>query len=535
MWYPNQTSMMAVHVALARFLEKAGLMAAFGKYPYWYLGSTPFRYLTGPVLPGILVGLHRAFPGLTLFELFFGLLGVFGLLGEVGVFFLVRTFQRLTPELLRFTPGVSLSSKTRDSSTPGVRVSGFNPGMAAFFYLLGPLAPVMFSFSDGLSIMAFSVVPWALLFYLRLIRGIGPIGKENKKNEILFCILTTFLLLLDISILPRLVLGMAAIFLATQDWKKAEKKIKKSTLLVAYSLLLVTIWYGLGYWWQILLAPSFAGKRLISVIGLIGQILPIGLAIGLAIVGGNIVKTKNRLTKFCFYWLFIFGFLTFVRFISDWDFVLDWSAYYLEIQLGLGILGAVLVDGLLKKHQKPKTTRLHQLCWKHCGQEDEKHKPKNIKIFAFLICVFSFLFLVFYFTFKRYVLSGLQRDIKTSVEYRKGEKLAEIVGPDDVVFLSGTLTFWTNAFFDIRQVRGGNDKAAVHPDWDKAAWELREGEDIEKSLKWLREFKVKYLVVHTEDSKEYYHDFKHPEKFERVEDLEKIYDEKGDRIYRINF
>jgi 3-keto-L-gulonate-6-phosphate decarboxylase len=78
------------------------------------------------------------------------------------------------------------------------------------------------------------------------------------------------------------------------------------------------------------------------------------------------------------------------------------------------------------------------------------------------------------------------------------------------------------------------DQAAVHPAWREVAWEIREGENPQKALEWLEKLGVDYLVVHTFKSLEFYHDFSNPEKFEGVEGLEKVYDEGGDRIYKIN-
>ena len=51
MIYPAQTSMIPAQIALVRFLEATGWQSANRNYPYWYLGTTPFRYLTGPILP----------------------------------------------------------------------------------------------------------------------------------------------------------------------------------------------------------------------------------------------------------------------------------------------------------------------------------------------------------------------------------------------------------------------------------------------------------------------------------------------------
>ena len=76
------------------------------------------------------------------------------------------------------------------------------------------------------------------------------------------------------------------------------------------------------------------------------------------------------------------------------------------------------------------------------------------------------------------------------------------------------------------------DQASVHPDWRKAAWELREGATAKEAEKWLKRLNISYIVVHTKDSQEFYHDFKNPEKFKDITGLKKIYDREGDRIYK---
>ena len=64
--FPSQTSLIPITVALAKFTAANGFG---GLYPYWYLGSTPVKYLTGPVVPGVLVGLHQLLPNFSLFDL----------------------------------------------------------------------------------------------------------------------------------------------------------------------------------------------------------------------------------------------------------------------------------------------------------------------------------------------------------------------------------------------------------------------------------------------------------------------------------
>jgi len=497
MFYPAQTSLIPVQVALARFLETNGFAAALGNYPYWYLGTTPFRYLTGPILPSVLVGLHKILPFLSLFEIMLGLVGVVWVVGGVGLYFLIRE--------MRVNKGLG-----------GIRRGDWIAFLGAIFYLFGPMVPFLFRFADGLYLIAFSFLPLTLLLQHRMLRE-----NKNHRDEILLCLLIAFIILLDSLIIPSLLLGMAAIFLAEVGWKKTEEKLKKSLWLMAYGLLLATIWYTPGYWLTLLGAPSLGGVGVLGVIGWLGKLLPTALALVMAVFSIKFFKKRNSLRDFCFYWLFIFGFLTALRFLSDPDFWLDWTAYSTEIQFGFAVLGGTLVRWSLNRQET----------------QNSKLKTQNdnlkLKTFSILILFLAFYFLSFVFIFNKHVIGTLQKDITQSVEYRIGKRVSEIARPGERVFLSGSTAFWLNAFFDIPQVRGGKDQVSVHPTWRQATWEIREGATAEAAEKWLKTLNVKYIVVHTKESKEFYHDFAHPEKFEGVEGFEKIYEEEGDRIYRI--
>ncbi|OGD95652.1 hypothetical protein A3F02_01830 [Candidatus Curtissbacteria bacterium RIFCSPHIGHO2_12_FULL_38_9b] len=102
-----------------------------------------------------------------------------------------------------------------------------------------------------------------------------------------------------------------------------------------------------------------------------------------------------------------------------------------------------------------------------------------------------------------------------------------------LIFLSGSTAFWLNSLVDVKQVRGGVDQASVDKIWREAAWEVREGgitEDTEKALKALN---INYIVVHNDQSAEFYHDFKNVEKFENTTNLVKFFEELGDLIYKV--
>ena len=506
--YPAQTSLIPVQIALARFLEsfdRFGKLTAsglrintlLGNYPYWYLGTTPYRYLTGPVLPLILVGLHKVFSFLSLFEIMFGVIGISWVMGGIGVYLLVRELE-----------GISGNSR----EYKGERKISVLAVIAAVFYVFGPMVPFLFRFSDGLYLITFSLLPFTLLMYFRLLR------RWERKTALFCTFLITFLLLLDSLIIPTLILGMAAVFLAQGSWKRTEEKLKQTFLILAFSFLICTLWYTPGYWLTLLGAPSLAGKGLAGVIVWLGKLLPAALAFGIALVSVKFFKKRHLPRDFCFYWLFIFGFISLLRFLSDPDFWLDWSVYGTELQFGLAIAMGLIITQIAKV----------------------KAQNDNLKLKTFLLLgtLSAFYFLLFIFIFDDYVLGTLQSDITQTVEYRTGKELDARVKEQESgrvkrVFLSGTTVFWLNAFFDIPQVRGGIDQASVDPRWRQAAWEIREGASLEKSVQWLKMLKITYLVVHTQDSEEFYHDFAYPEKFEAAFGLEKIYDQEGDRIYQI--
>ena len=81
MMYPAQTSFIPVIVAIVRFTEEHGFG---GLYPFWYLGSTPVKYLTGPVVPSLLTALHKVLGGVSLFDLSFFLILTSFLVSSVG-------------------------------------------------------------------------------------------------------------------------------------------------------------------------------------------------------------------------------------------------------------------------------------------------------------------------------------------------------------------------------------------------------------------------------------------------------------------
>lgn len=485
--YPPPTSLIPVQIALIKFWETNSLGAIFKNFPYWYLGSTPYRYLTGPIIPLLARTLHQIFPARSLFEVYYWVILGFWLLGTAGVYFMAE----------------ELRTQGQKESVEKIKLNHQSLVISAF-YFFNPLAWYLFLFSDGLNVISFSVLPWVWLTYLKFL-------DQKKRFNLVLVLLLVFVLWLDALALPTLFFGIVTVIIV-KGWGRVEKRFKQIGQTLGISLIIASLWYGPGYWLVSLFGPSLGGQIRLGVIFQMGKLLPIALAIGMAVVSIKYFKRRSLTANFTLYWLSLFGFLTLMRFLSDPDFWQDWSSYYLEIQLGLAFFGGLVLERKLG------------------GFTSKKRYFLQGGVFILLIFLWGL-------AVKNLVLNRFQKQIESSVEYKTGLVLTQLMKGQPTkqvaskVFLSGTTAFWLNAFFDLPQVRGGKDQGSVNPNWRKVVWEVREGEEAEESYRQLKQFGVSYLVVHTLASKEYYHDFADPQKFEGTPLFKKIYDQDGDRIY----
>lgn len=474
--------MMPGTVALARFVESSYIkegwpaLRTIGEewYPFWYLG-VPFRYLGGPVVPLLLSGLHHFLPKLTLFDLYFLLTAFFWLFGGVSLSLLVK----------------KLGQKTAVAF------------LAGLVFLIGPYLPFLFPYTDSLYLIGFSFLPLILFFYFEILK------KWSVRKGIFLSVLIGLVLLISNLILPALLVGMLSLYLPTASWGSMEKQLKRTAVILAMGFVFATFWYGPYYWFHLWSVPSFAGKGLGSVASLLiklgSALIPILLA---TFSVKQFRKRDNLLFNFAFFWFFIFGFLTLMRFLSDPDFWQDWSGYALELQMGGAILLAIMINWLLQASRRPVILRT-----------------------LFLSGLVVALVLPWIFAPQKFL--GLRKDIQNSAEERLGSWLAENVKSNERVYLSGTDAFWLNAFFDVSQLRGGVDQGATHPFWAKASYEIREGTDGKLAVNWLKALGISYLVVHEKESADYYHDFKQPEKFKKTSDLTEVLRERGEVVYKV--
>lgn len=473
--FPAQTSFIPITVALTKFIVENGFG---GHYPYWYLGSTPLKYLIGPVVP-IILGGFSSLTGLSLFNL-----------SLIFVVFCIF-FQAIGWGIF----STAISDK---------------PKLGLLVALLGLILPWHWFWALGLSevsaLLTVSLTPWLLWVYFRFVVGQFSVYKISLA---IFGLLIIFLINTTASVSAL----FSLIILAVVVEKPLILGLKKVFLVIFVSWLLSFGWYGYGYWLTIFSAPTIGGQGYLSLIGslmgFIRSFVPVVLAV---VVVWLKIKPKSAFEKFILVWLVVFTTLTIFRLIVDVDFWMDWTAWFWEVEIGLVLLVGLLVSRIV-------------------GRWNFKLKFNKSSIIYLLLAI--------YFVGCWYLaLSHLsfwvpRKNISDSVEQKIANELEKNVDSSKTVFLSGSTAFWLNTFEDIKQVRGGRDEASVDSRWREVVWRVRQGNNVNEAIHGLEALGVDYLVVHSSESMEYYHDFKNPEIFSGNNGLKMVYSESGNVIYEL--
>lgn len=450
-------------------------------YPYWYLGN-PYHYLIGPVVPAIL----------TIFNFPFG----FAQGGQFSIFNLTRVYLVLI-----------LSSFVWGSFGIYFFLKDWGVGkrqalLSSFLYLIFPAGFYLLNYQNGLNHIAFAVLPFMLLSYRRFLQS------ERSSVAILLSFLMAIALLIDISILLPLVVGMVALFISLETKKAEDDKIIKTILILLSAIFLSSIWYTLRFWWIVLASPSFGGVPLfnliVSLFKLLLNLTPIVLAV--IFVKWRKFRPKGYLL-FSTLFLVSFMFLTIVGFLSDPDFVMDWTGFFLELQFS----GAIILGWFFERHIK-------------------------FSIFLVLPIFITALIIVSLFNCSIVKLVAMKQcsneAMQNSYQNRVTLMIKNNVGSNDRIFLSGSSVFWINSKINILQVRGGGDQGSIHPFWADAAYQIREGQNALLSKNWLIALGASYVLVHEKGSSEPFWDFKNPSKFSD-NNFRLVEENMGDRLYRV--
>lgn len=412
--------------------------------------GNPFYYLIGPAVPTTLWLVK--FIGLPMYAAYLFIIGASFFIGAAGLYLFLGRFN--------------------------VRRS--NAFFASIAYVALPFGLFLLNYQDGLHHIAFNFLPITLFFYFRFLQD------NSTRNALFFAAFVAILLLISISILLSLIVGCASLFIAIRIKSNTSQRIMQTVLAFFLAISIATFWYTPGFWWTILANPSFGGVPLANLIMSLGKFILHFLPLVLAII---IVKWRRYILvegSLLFGALFFasFFFLTVVRFLSDPDFIIDWIGFGLELQFGMAVVVGSVLELLVKR--------------KKAG--------------VFLVGLFTIVILL-----DCYIISNLviqQFNIDSLYQQKILKILRDNVPKGERVFLSGTPVFWVNAYINQPQIRGGIDSASIHPFWRHAAFQIREGKDPSLTRDLLISLGTPYVLVHRDNSKETFRDFKTPTKFD---------------------
>ncbi len=565
--YPAATSFIPLTVALARFAQSHSV---WGNYDFWYLGEVPFRYLTGPVVVRLILGLQALFGGFSLFEWSIGLVVVSWFITAFGWGILAwqlsmnRKVGLLVGLLTLMLPWHIVSSLAL-SEVSVVLASSFGPWVLISFISSvhqfkkrsakhnldsepansASLRPAL---ANGRNVIRLGILARFVMF----LKWITSLICESVLYFYISIFLFSILLLTNTVASIPTILGLG--ILSFVLYKHSAEGLKRAGLVVFLGGLLTLWWYDPAYWLKILFAPSFGGRSVIGaflhVVDLARTLVPVVLAF---IVVVWKVKPKNNFEKFAFLWLGSFVGLTLVRFAANIHFWLDWMSWFGEIEVGLALVFGMMMHSFVYKKRLTNLNALPDLddSFRSGLRQPQISGENRNGLQGWLRHVFvtfktasaSFRVLLIFIILILSIGWGLVianksfwmpgENIENTVEFRIAKNLEGTVKSNDAVFLSGTTAFWLNAFYDIRQVRGGADYVGMRPDLARAVWEVRGGTSGEESLAILKNLGVRFLVVHAGASWEFYHDFENVGKFEGLKSFEKVYDNFGDKVYKI--
>ena len=286
--YPTQTSLIPVTVTIAKFYElilhKYGLVSLlFGHhwYPYWYLG-VPLRYISGPIVPLFTILVHAITPSTSIFNIVTFIVVLSMVLSSFGWAKLVHLI-------------------TKDKK------------MAILVFLVMLVSPWKYFtglvFDEGTTMLAKACVPYVLIWVLTYLRN----GKKSWFWGSGLAMGIT--LLVNSSILPSIFVGVLAIAFGEAyheaKFSNLQYMIANILKIIFLGIVISTLWYGPGYWLNILSNPSIGGassfKVLIRIFELLRAILPLITAIVTVYMWK---KIQNKYVIFACIWLFTFLFLT---------------------------------------------------------------------------------------------------------------------------------------------------------------------------------------------------------------------------------
>ena len=484
----HMVSIEAAWIALARYV--AVNLGDLSWFPLWNAGM-PFAnaYQPGLVLAaGLASMLSGASPALA----YHFTIAFFYCIGPVGMFLLV---WRLTgSRATAFMAALFFSL----FSPSGVFVPGIRYDMGSLWFARRFHA--MAYYGEGPNVSGLSLVPFALL-------GVHAVYQKLSPSRLIFAAIalaTTVLISWPASV--ALTMAVLAYLLSRPvlpDWRR-----------VASLLLLAVVSYALIAPWMPI-STILVNQRNSQLIGgpyhySFRHVLYFG-ALAAAIFLLRMILRRRRFSEtlqFASFWTLITGTVAFAAHWFHIALLPQPERFHLAFELGfvmlMGIGGAKLL-------------RMPRIGY--------------VALIGFMI-FFGFQTLQ-YRRFMNRVSEPLE--ISQTFEYNISRWI-EAHLPDQRVYAAGSAAFWMNAWTDVPQVTGCCLPGLPNPVSWIISWTVSTDQNAgdraaEISLLWLRAFGARAILTGGEHTRDAFHAWVNPLKFENV--LPKIWEEGDDRLYRI--
>jgi hypothetical protein len=459
-------------------------------WPFWELGI-PFEYTYPPLVPGLAAGI-AALRGVSPAV---GLQSVTGLVYILGPLTLFFAAWRLTR-----APGFSFAASLAYSLTAVTQLLLPDGSFALKNFWESRRLFVMAVWDDTPHVAALTLLPLVILFLARSIQTRRPVYYAAAAASIGGAALAS-------AFGPVMVVLAAVSLLFVLD----REHWFRNLLLTA----------GIGAWGWAIAAP-FVSPSLLSAIREANAVQEGGWGLG----------SVTALAFTCLGWAILAHVLT--RWTTDWRVRFFAVFAWLATSIPLGQL-------ILDRHFLPQPNRYKfemelGLCLLlvFAARPLWNRIPFPVRCAAafFLLALAAEQVAAFRQSEKKFTFPV---DVTATVEY-KAATWAQAAYPKIRYFLPGSVAQWANQFTDLQQFTGESFTMAVNQVQQRAGFAIGFGtDDLAQeqriSLAWLKAYGVGAIAISAKDSKEYWHGFNHPEKFEGL--LPALWRDSGITIYRV--
>ncbi len=219
-------------------------------------------------------------------------------------------------------------------------------------------------------------------------------------------------------------------------------------------------------------------------------------------------------TQFAALWSFVLGAIVLCRYWSGFYVFPQPERYHLEMEMALALLVCFAGEGHLR--------RAWDAIQKRWGRPRISAAALGVLVAGALAIQTAH-----YRDDAKRLIQPI--DIRETIEYQAARWFDENL-PGSRVFVTGSTRYWLNAFADNSQLSGGFDQGIVNPRIPHLTFGISNHRgDPDRVRTWLRIFGIDAIFVAGPNTRDVYHDYRDPGKFEGAFEL--LWRDGDDRIY----